>query len=255
MNNQRGVALIITISTVLLIATLISGILLTIKHQIRETISQKEFFLYEVCSKNLLENLKLQIQNKKIVSKDELLKFEHTSNNITVYLGTILDQSLLLDINTVSDGDLFEFFKRNGFTESNSKTYSDVILDWRDQDGIKRQFGAEILEYEKQGARRPANRNFYSKFELNKVAEVRNITDNKLLSALTVHGRNTRYITPDEINTNENTSLTGRTFEATIIKKDKIETSLHKLTFIITGEEKHPLRVISMLPTSEISTE
>ncbi|MFH1495987.1 MAG: hypothetical protein ABIG70_14480 [Pseudomonadota bacterium] len=103
---------------------------------------------------------------------------------------TILDESGKIDLNTASDALLKGLFKSVGVGEEASVALLDAILDWRDQDKLRRLHGAEEDDYraaDKQYL--PANAPFETVSELQQVQGMSAELYRKLAPALTVYSR------------------------------------------------------------------
>jgi general secretion pathway protein K len=82
----------------------------------------------------------------------------------------IRDESGKINLNSASEDLLAELFYANGVDELRAVSLADAIADWRDEDDIPREYGAEIDEYYAAGLPYgPANQPFSSVAELQQV--------------------------------------------------------------------------------------
>lgn len=102
----------------------------------------------------------------------------------------ILDESGKIDLNTASDALLKGLFKSAGLSEEASDALLDAVLDWRDQDKMKRIHGAEEDDYRAAGRNYvPSNAPFETVDELRQVLGMSPELYRKLAPALTVYSR------------------------------------------------------------------
>lgn len=83
---------------------------------------------------------------------------------------TIRDESGKIDINSAHDDLLKGFFRFGGLNEQGITQLLDAVLDWRDEDSLRRANGAEAAEYRAAGlSYGPANTRFQTIGELRQV--------------------------------------------------------------------------------------
>ena len=103
---------------------------------------------------------------------------------------SVADESARIDINSGNDALLAGLLRRAGLEEAEAARQLDVILDWRDADGLRRPNGAEEPEYTAAGLPgRPANQIFQSAEELQLVLGMRAEIYQRLASMITVYSR------------------------------------------------------------------
>lgn len=103
---------------------------------------------------------------------------------------SILDESGKIDLNTASDALLKGLFKSIGLSDEAGGALLDAILDWRDQDNLRRIHGAEEDDYRSAGKPYvPSNAPFETINELQQVQGMSHELYRKLAPALTVYSR------------------------------------------------------------------
>ena len=111
------------------------------------------------------------------------------------YLGVSVDVSMTdesgkIDINTAADALLRGLFLAQGMKEEDAAAVTDAILDWRDQDSLKRLRGAEEAEYLATGySYKPANAAFQSNEELRLVMGMTPELFDKVAPLITIYSR------------------------------------------------------------------
>ena len=103
---------------------------------------------------------------------------------------SMTDESGKIDINTAADELLRGLFLAQGIKEDEAAAITDAILDWRDQDSLKRLRGAEEAEYLAAGySYKPANAAFQSNEELRLVMGMTPELYDKVASLITIYSR------------------------------------------------------------------
>ncbi len=111
------------------------------------------------------------------------------------YLGVTVDVSMTdesgkIDINTAADALLRGLFLAQGMKDDDAAALTDAILDWRDQDSLKRLRGAEEAEYLAAGyPYKPANAAFQSNEELRLVMGMTPELFDKVAPLITIYSR------------------------------------------------------------------
>ena len=103
---------------------------------------------------------------------------------------SMTDESGKIDINTASDALLRGLFLAQGMKDDEAAAVTDAILDWRDQDSLKRLRGAEEAEYLAAGySYKPANAAFQSTEELRLVMGMTPELFDKVAPLITIYSR------------------------------------------------------------------
>ena len=103
---------------------------------------------------------------------------------------SMTDESGKIDINTAADELLRGLFLAQGVKEDEAAAITDAILDWRDQDSLKRLRGAEEAEYLAAGySYKPANAAFQSNEELRLVMGMTPELYDKVAPLITIYSR------------------------------------------------------------------
>ena len=103
---------------------------------------------------------------------------------------SMTDESGKIDINTASDALLRGLFLAQGMKDDEAAAVTDAILDWRDQDSLKRLHGAEEAEYLAAGySYKPANAAFQSNEELRLVMGMTPELFDKVAPLITIYSR------------------------------------------------------------------
>lgn len=103
---------------------------------------------------------------------------------------TIQDESGKIDLNTASDDLLKSLFRSVGQTEDVCVALVDAIVDWRDQDKLRRLHGAEESDYRAAGKSYvPTNAPFETVDELQRVLGITPDLYRAVKAALTVHSK------------------------------------------------------------------
>jgi general secretion pathway protein K len=103
---------------------------------------------------------------------------------------SMTDESGKIDINTASDALVRGLFLAQGMKDEEAAAITDAIVDWRDQDSLKRLHGAEEAEYTAAGyAYKPANAAFQSIEELRLVMGMTPELFDKVAPLITIYSR------------------------------------------------------------------
>ena len=103
---------------------------------------------------------------------------------------TMTDESGKIDINTAADALMRGLFLAQGMKDDDVAAVTDAILDWRDQDSLKRPRGAEEAEYIAAGySYKPANAAFQSIEELRLVIGMTPELFDKVAPLITIYSR------------------------------------------------------------------
>ena len=101
---------------------------------------------------------------------------------------TIRDEAAKIDINSASDALLRGLFRSAGLDEDSASRMLDRVLDWRDEDSLRRLNGAEADDYAAAGlAYRPSNARFRTVGELRQVLGMTEDVYRRLADAITVY--------------------------------------------------------------------
>jgi general secretion pathway protein K len=100
------------------------------------------------------------------------------------------DESAKIDVNVAPDALLRGLFVSAGLNDEDAASLLDAVLDWRDQDSLKRLHGAEEADYKAAGlAYRPANSPFQAIEELQLVLGMRPEVYRRIAPSITVYSR------------------------------------------------------------------
>ena len=100
------------------------------------------------------------------------------------------DESAKIDVNVASDALLRGLFVTAGLSDDEANNLLDAVLDWRDEDSLKRLHGAEEDDYRAAGlAYRPANAPFQAIEELQLVLGMRPEIYRRIAPSITVFSR------------------------------------------------------------------
>jgi general secretion pathway protein K len=100
------------------------------------------------------------------------------------------DESAKIDINSANDELLKGLFRSVGVGEEDASKLLDAVLDWRDEDSLRRSNGAEDADYALAGRKGlPANYPFQSTEELQLVLGMRPEVFQRILPMITVYSR------------------------------------------------------------------
>jgi general secretion pathway protein K len=100
------------------------------------------------------------------------------------------DESAKIDVNTANNELLKGLFRHAGASDDEAAALLDAVLDWRDQDSLKRPYGAEEPDYAHAGFKgRPANGPFQSTEELQLVLGMRPEAYQRIAPMITVFSR------------------------------------------------------------------
>ncbi len=103
---------------------------------------------------------------------------------------SVSDESAKIDINTANNELLKGLFRYAGMGEDDAAKLLDAVLDWRDQDTLRRPQGAEEAEYAQAGFKgRPANYPFQSTEELQLVLGMPAGVYQRIAPMITVYSR------------------------------------------------------------------
>ncbi len=101
---------------------------------------------------------------------------------------SVSDESAKIDINTANNELLKALFRYAGLDEKGAAMLLDAVLDWRDQDSLRRPNGAEADDYIAAGlAYKPTNDRFRSIGELRQVFGMTEVLYQRIVSLITVY--------------------------------------------------------------------
>lgn len=149
---NRGFALI----TVLWITAFLAVIAASVSYQARASLGLANNVVASFKTKHAAEGA-LLLTIDKLIRRDELqgyvLKnpnFSYTLDDMAVSV-QVTDESGKVDINLASAGLIKSLFVASGVNDKVSSSIADAVVDWRDQDSLKRVDGAEDRDYSASG--------------------------------------------------------------------------------------------------------
>ena len=164
MGNNEGFALITVLAMMVILSVIALGMLQmassTSLYLTKYRLSVENKYL----SESVVEKLQYDVLNEErerggLRSNRSVKVFNHQ------FQVSMRDESALLNINRADQASLYQYFLKLGLPENESKPLAARILDWRDEDSLKRQFGAEYNDYNAANVR-PRNNVFESAGEL-----------------------------------------------------------------------------------------
>lgn len=190
--GQRGVALILVIWVVTLLLVIAGSFLYAMRTEAQAArnaslIARGDAIAQAAVSRALIELFKPP-GGPDVWPRDGMPR-EWGFEGVVVQV-RVSDESAKIDINTANNELLKGLFRFAGASEEEAASLLDAILDWRDQDSLKRPYGAEEPEYAQAGLKsRPANRPFQSAEELQLVLGVRPELYQRIAPMITVFSR------------------------------------------------------------------
>lgn len=190
--GSRGVALLLVLWAVALLAILLGGFLLLARS---ETLQSR--FLLDATRARYAAEAGISRTAYELRRADPLARwvpdgrtyaFEFDGAKVEV---EIEDESGKIDINASDEGLLLRFLLGAGVEEPKARSLVDAIMDWRDPDDLVRANGAEQPDYEAAGrAYKPTNFGFQMVGELQQVLGMDYDLFERLEPHLTVYSRN-----------------------------------------------------------------
>lgn len=191
---ERGVALLLVLWAVALLAILLGGFLLVARS---ETLQSR--FLLDATRARYAAEAGMSRVAYELRRADPLARwvpdgrpygFEFDGTKVEV---EIEDESGRIDINAADEVLLLQFLLAAGVEEPRARSLVDAIMDWRDPDDLVRANGAEDRDYEAAGlAYKPTNFGFQTVGELQQVLGMDYELFEKLEPFLTVYSRTPR---------------------------------------------------------------
>jgi len=190
--GQRGVALILVIWVVTLLLVIAGSFLYAMRTEAQAArnaslVARGDAIAQAAVSRALIELFKPP-GGPDVWPRDGMPR-EWGFEGVVVQV-RLSDESAKIDINTANNELLKGLFRSAGATEEEVASLLDAVLDWRDQDSLKRPYGAEEPEYAQAGLKaKPANRPFQSTEELQLVLGVRPEIYQRIAPMITVFSR------------------------------------------------------------------
>lgn len=191
-NRERGVALLLVIWVVTLLLVIAGSFLYAMRTDARAArnaahIARADALAHAAVSRALLELFKPQ-GSPDVWRRDgesRVWSFEGAQVRLR-----LTDESAKIDINFANNELLKGLFRSAGLGEEDAARLLDAVLDWRDQDSLKRPLGAEDSDYVQAGLKgQPANYPFQSTEELQLVLGMRPEVYQRIAPMITVHSR------------------------------------------------------------------
>lgn len=190
--RQRGVALILVIWVATLLLVIAGSFLYAMRVEAQAArnaarMARGDALAQAAVSRALIELFKQQ-GSPEVWRRDGTVR-EWGFDGVTVQV-RFSDESAKIDINTANNELLKGLFRFAGMTEEEAAGLLDAILDWRDQDSLKRPYGAEEPDYAQAGLKvRPSNHPFQSTEELQLVLGMRPEAYQRIAPMITVFSR------------------------------------------------------------------
>jgi len=188
MSGRRGIAQLLVLWTLLLLGTLAAGFALSMRSEAQ-------------AARNGIDGLRAYYQARTGVSRAIMLLSTFPASNLVwtrieeeeedaAYLVEIAGEGGKIDINAVSEEDLFYILRKGGLSDAEAERVRDAILDWIDADDDPRPFGSESAEYARMREPLfPRNGKLASVEELRYIAGITQEFYGRFLSRVfTVHG-------------------------------------------------------------------
>ncbi|HQZ44496.1 MAG TPA: type II secretion system protein GspK [Usitatibacteraceae bacterium] len=190
--RERGIALVLVIWVVTLLLVIAGSFLYAMRTDARAArnaalIARGDAIAQAAVARALLELFKPQ--GGPLVWKRDGAPREWSFDGAAVAV-SFADESAKIDINTANNELLKGLFRFAGMGEDEAAKLLDAVLDWRDQDSLKRPNGAEEPDYAQAGLMgRPANHPFLSTEELQLVLGMRPEVFQRIAPMITVYSR------------------------------------------------------------------
>lgn len=192
--SQRGVALIVVL-WLLVLLTVVVGVFATLAR----TEALQARFLFDTTTARYAAEAGLHRAVFEMMNPDPETRWVADGRSYQVEFGDaqinirVRDESGKIDLNRVSEDFLAELFFSRGVDELTAVSLGDAIADWRDEDDIPREYGAEIEEYFMAGfPYGPANQPFTTVDELQQVLGMTWELFLEVRDLFTVHGSGDR---------------------------------------------------------------
>lgn len=191
-NNERGVALVIVLWSVMLLTVIAGNFVFTMRTEtlmVRNTISaaQAEAMANGAVHRTLYETFKPAADAGTWKADGRERQWERNGAKIRVVM---MDESGKIDINTGSDELLRSLFLSIGVDAGKTEQLLDAVLDWRDADSLPRHNGAESESYRAAGLKHePANAPFDAVEQLQQVLGMSTDIYLRIVPLITVHSR------------------------------------------------------------------
>ena len=197
MSGRRGLAQLIVLWALILLGTLAAGFALSMRTEAQ-------------AARNDIDGLRAYFQARTGMSMAVMLlsifpdgglsgvRIEEGDGDVA-YMVDIMGEGGKININLVSEEDLFEILVKGGLSGKEAESLRDAILDWKDQDDDRRPHGAEAADYARlREPLIPRNGKFESVEELRYVMGVtQEFYDRFLSRVFTVYG-NVSWINASE---------------------------------------------------------
>jgi len=190
--SQRGVALVLVISVVTLLAIAAGSFAYSVRTDARAArnaalVARGEAIAQAAIARTAIELFKPQASPEVWRRQDEPRPWAFDGARVSVRFA---DESAKIDVNSANNELLKGLFRFAGADEEEAVRLLDAVLDWRDADALKRPFGAEEPDYARAGLRhRPANYPFQSTEEMQLVFGMRPELYQRIAPMITVHSR------------------------------------------------------------------
>ena len=233
MSGRRGLAQILVLWALVLLGTLAGGFALSMRIEAQ-------------AARNEIDGLRAYYQARTGISIATMLVSSFPDGGMAgvnieggeedaAYRVKIMGEGGKIDINLVTEDDLFEILLKGGLSGRDAESLRDAIFDWKDQDDDPRPYGAEAADYARlREPLIPRNGKFTSVEELRYVMGVtQELYDRFLSRVFTVHS-NTSRVNVSEASRIVLASLPGVSPEAVeeilAIREEKETVSLSDLS-------------------------
>ncbi len=190
--SERGVALVLVIWVLTLLLVIAGSFLYAMRTELRAAhnaalIARADALAQAAVARTLIELFKPvggpDVWRREDAARDWAFDGARVRIRFT-------DESAKIDINTANNELLKGLFRSAGMGEEDATKLLDAVLDWRDQDSLKRPNGAEEPDYAQAGLKgRPANYPFQSTEELQLVLGMRPEVFQRIAPMITVYSR------------------------------------------------------------------
>lgn len=195
-SRESGVALVLVLWMLALLATIAHSLAFSSRTDVLAAGNQASQAQAEAYADAAVHRAVRQLARNLLTPVDQTDPWQWKADGITriwryrdAEIGvTIIRESGKIDINTAPPTLLGGLFTSNGIDQAKAVTLVDAILDWRDNDELRRLHGAERAEYATAGLRHvPGNADFLAIDELRQVLGMSDDLFMRIEPLITVH--------------------------------------------------------------------
>ncbi|MEM9496155.1 MAG: hypothetical protein AAGA09_09140 [Pseudomonadota bacterium] len=262
--KERGAALITVLWLSLLLSTLMAAALLSVRTEARLAAADIRLFKARQAIDSAITLAAYRLATERGSVALELISQPIMIGETSVTID-IVDEAAKLDLNTANAAAIAGVLIQKGLDVKDAQRLADIVLDWRDEDDLRRINGAEAKDYKREKAPfAPQNRPFLDINELTQVLGFENGLAACLMDDVTIFGRTVAPLViqqtpvsgennpdadqpraPRRLTTQTVSTVSGKRFTLTGSIRTEAMNASNAYTILTTSNPKTPFEVIA----------